>query len=218
MLHWIFDKFSKTALWRWFAGRYIGGLTFRLMGYPKFPMEDFFDLVDLMSKYKNTVFCFTSSDYDSLASILIRKVTKAGRFSHAGVIYPGMARGTRALHMEGQGPICKHLLDQLRQIDYLGVVAVPMSPENYRTAVTRMEEIIHNKDRYQYDYEQRLTNAPSKLYCSEMVYRILDGLVDDPDLRARNLLGRMVFDPDQVLKIGKLIYTNHPKLANLVEK
>lgn len=210
--------FGRSKLWKWFAQNVVAHFTFRVMSYPSFPMEDFFDLVDLLGKGgKQTIYCFASSDHASLASVMIRKVTGSGVFSHAGILLPGTARGTHTLHMLGEGPECYHLLELLRQLDYFAVVAVDLNLGDYREARKRIQHILNNKEKFQYDYAQELHNGGNKLYCSEMVYAVLQGLVEDPDFKARRLLGRKVFDPDQVLKIGRLVYTNHPDLAKISE-
>ncbi len=121
-------------------------------------------------------------------------------------------------HMMGDGPITEHALELLREIDYLAIVAVELSPQNYKEASRRIAYIMHNSENFFYDYSQRLDNEGNKLYCSEMIYAVLDGMVDDPDFEAREILGRKAFAPDQILKIGKVVYTNHPDLVNIVGK
>ena len=145
------DRFANwlgsTKAWKWFAEKYIGHMTFRMMGYPKFPMEDFFEIVNAMGS-KNSIYCFASSDHDSLASMMIRRVTRTGKMSHGGVIVPGGVRGTRILHMKGRGPADQHLLDILREIDYFAVIEVKLSPENYKTALSRLNYIKNHKEKH----------------------------------------------------------------------
>ncbi len=204
----------KTNIWRWFAGKYIGHFTLRTFGYPSFPMEDFFDIVDITNA-KNTVYGFVSTDTKSLSSMLIRRVTSNGKFSHAGLILPGAPREFMILHMLGKGLIHQHILGLLRQIDLLAVIAVELSPDNYKIYQDRLSNIMKHRDLFKYDYEQNLDNDERLLYCSELFFDLLDGLIDDPDFKTREIFGRKVFTPDQVAKIGKVIYTNHPNLAKL---
>jgi hypothetical protein len=213
MIRW----FGRTAFWKWIAQHVIAHMTFRVMSYPSFPMEDFFEVLNKMSANKNTIYCFASSDHASLASLLIRRVTRSGVFSHAGVVIPAGARGCKVLHMMGEGPQHEHLLDLLREIDYFALVAVELSKAEHDAVMRKINYIIANKEKFYYDYTQELNNGDNKLYCSEMIYAVLDGYVHDPDFKARNILGRKVFDPDQVVKIGKVVYTNHPKLINITE-
>jgi hypothetical protein len=117
--------------------------------------------------------------------------------------------------MKGNGPEHHHLLKLLREIDYLAVVAIELDPDSYRRVQTKMQYVINHKDQFYYDYAQELDNQGMEWYCSEMIYALLQGYVEDPDFKARKILGRKVFAPDQVLKIGKVIYTNHPSLANI---
>ena len=205
MLNKIFKWFSRTRVWLWFARNVMAHFTFRIMGYPSFPVEKFFDLVDLMRKSKNKIYCFASTDHASLASWLIRNATGGGQFSHAGLILPGTPRGTKVLHMMGAGVVEIHALSLLREIDYLAIVEVELTPEGYKQAYRKIQYIQNHKSKFEYDYQQELQNGGHKLYCSEMIYAVLDGLVDDPDFKARNLLGRKVFPPDRLAALRLLL-------------
>lgn len=211
LLNWLIT----TKAWLWFASKYVSHFNFRAMGYTKFPMDEFFKITTLIcaaSCKKNTIFTFVSSDYDSLASKLIRFTAGGGLFSHAGIILPSTnLEDFKILHMKGQGPTIWHILQLLKEIDYLVINEIELTPENYDIAMQRIDYIKVNKYRISYDYQQDLGTIDS-LYCSEANYLILKGLVSDPDLIPRNILGKLVFDPDSMLKIGKVIYSNHPKI------
>jgi hypothetical protein len=46
-----------------------------------------------------------------------------------------------------------------------------------------------------------------------MIYDLYNELIDSPNFKPREILGREVFDPDLLLKCGEIIYCNHPKVV-----
>lgn len=202
---------TRTAAWKKFAAHWLGGFTFRVFGHPKFPVEDFFTIVDRMDP--NELYAFVSSDYDSLASKMIRLVTGRGsHFTHGGLVLPAGHRTTRIAHMVRAGLVLEHLLNLLRGVDYFALVHIPLAPEAKTEAVQRLAHLIEKQAQIEYDYEQDLDNNNLELYCSELFYRLFDGLVTDPDMKPRTVLGRRAFAPDQILDVGCVIYSNHPEV------
>jgi len=206
----LLDKLSKTAFWEWFVKKYMSSYTLRCFGYPKFPMEDFFTIVDKLDK--NKIYCFVCSDYESLGSKLIRTITDA-QFTHAGFIIPGNDRTIRCVHMRSIGLQHDHLLSLLREVDYIAVIEPDIKcPEDHEEAMMRLQSILENEDEYSYDFEEKLDNGARKLYCSELIFRVLDDLCTSRNFKPETILGREVFLPDNIIGIGDVVYTNHAEL------
>lgn len=202
--------FMSTDTFKWISDNIIAKYSVRIKGYPKFPISIYHYLKEeILVPEPNTFYTFASTDQSSLASILIRKVVGNGTFTHAGLILPGST--PRIMHMMGEGLQFWDILELLKEIDYLCINKIVLSDENYKIAMDRVDWIVKNSYRINYDYQQRIGNGDT-FYCSEQNYFIFDGLTDDPDLVPEVMYGIKTFSPDKVTKIGEIVYTNHPKL------
>ena len=181
---------------------------------PKFPMEDIHHLVNNVfgNSDTNSIYTFASTNTNHVMSWLIRKVTNDSRFSHAGLIIFDSEGWPFAVHMQPKGLVVEDLLSLLRHIDYICINEVKMSLENYETAVKRLNTLIDKSCELEYDFSQRMENGEDKFYCSEANYYVLEGLVDDVDLKTDLLYGISTFIPEQVTKVGDMVYSNHPDL------
>lgn len=205
----ILDKLSKTAFWEWFTKKFLSSATTRVFGYPKFPMEDFFKIVDRLEAGK--VYAFVCSDYSSVGSGAIRVVSDS-LFTHAGMVLPGKDRDTRVLHMRSSGMHLDHMLTLLREVDYFAVAEIPTEANGFAVASLRMVNAWQARGQYAYDFEEKLNNDRNKVYCSEFVLNIC-GDICRIKPKTQNILGREVFAPDDILDIGKVIYSNHQGVA-----
>jgi len=207
--------FMTTKAWRWVAGNIIAHFTFRVWGYPEFPMADYFKIIDVIgvsqvARNRRAVYGFSCSDHQSLASKLIRWVTGGrGKYSHSGWILPDQDRNTKAMHMQGNGLVIEPLLDVLKRVDYFTLVEIALPQDGYERAQKRIAYIMNNQLGIKYDYAQTLNNGP-KIYCSELVYIVCREAIDSINILSKPIWGRRVFDPDAVIKLGDIIYTNHP--------
>lgn len=203
----------NTKLWKWISKNIIGEFTFRVMGYPKFPMEDYhFIRNHCIRPEKNTIYTFASTDVSSLASVLIRYIVGEGNFSHAGLILANEQYFPKIIHMKANGLLTWDLLTLLKEIDYLCINKIVLTDENFAKAQARIDYLIANKANLKYDFAQKIGNGENKFYCSETNFFVLDGLTDDPDMVPEIMYGIKTFSPDKVTKIGTIAYTNHPKL------
>jgi hypothetical protein len=202
----LLDKLSKTDFWKWFVKNFMTGLTTRIYGYPQFPMEDFFKIVDLMKP--DCLYAFACSDYKSIGSSSIRAVSNS-LFTHAGVILNAKDRDTKVIHMRSDGLNREHMLALLREVDYFAVIEIPLVGKQALDVVkSRIESTWMRRKDLVYDFEERLGNDQNKLYCSEYVLTLCGDLcVTKP--KTMTVLGREVFAPDNILDIGKVVYSNH---------
>ena len=202
----LLDKLSKTAFWEWFVKNCMSGLTTRIYGYPKFPMEDYFKIVDAMKP--DALYAFVCSDYKSIGSGSIRAVSDA-LFTHAGLIINGKDRDTKVIHMRTTGLNREHMIALLREVDYFAVVEIHLlSKQSLDLVKTRIESTWLKRQELIYDYEERLGNDQNRLYCSEYVLTLCKDVCSITP-KMSTVLGREVFAPDNILDIGKVVYSNH---------
>ena len=206
----ILDKLSKTAFWEWFTKKFLSSATTRVFGYPKFRMEDYFRIVDLMRPGR--VYAFACSDYSSVGSQTIRTISNAV-FTHGGMVESGRDRTTKVLHMRSVGLQYDHMLSLLREVDYFAVVEIPTNASSDCTIVRdRMINAWVNRKNFTYDFEEKLGNDQNKVYCSEFVLNICGDLCRIKP-KTQTILGREVFAPDNILDLGKVIFSNHEGVA-----
>lgn len=229
MLNRIASWFLATKLWRRVASREIAYFTFRTFGYPKFPMEKYFEIEALLQRtwrevpnVSKKMYAFVCADYDSLSWKLNNKVTGA-RWGHAGYVYIGADLRPRILHMKGNGLNDWCLLDLLREVDAFALIEVDMPVNDYNVAEKRVDKLkLCHSVAYDYSLEldeslikwldpSSMVSTPNtvawrgnkvlNIYCSEFVYYIFY-----PLFRARNFRGRQVFEPDDLYRQGKVIF------------
>jgi hypothetical protein len=182
-------------------------------GEPQFQMSDYHLLVDNIIKAEpNTIYTFATTDVSSIISTAIREVT-GGNFNHAGLLIFDHNQRPLVVHMVGKGLVVDDLLEVLRDTDYICINKLELTQDNYDIACERLDYLLMNRDIIKYDYAQRMDNGEHSFYCSEANFFVLDGLYDDVDLKPELIYGINVFSPDQVTKIGKIVYSNHPDIA-----
>jgi hypothetical protein len=201
-------RFSRTPFWQWLSARIIAHLTFRLFGYPSFPMERYFDILAVVAAAEREgpgFYAFVQSDTLSLAALLTRWVTKS-TYTHAGVLDP--TDSTRVIHMKGKGIVSQHLLEVLRQTDRLAIVRYDLIAEESEHFRRRLDDLLRRRIAYDYQLEMEDLegSAVTKLYCSELVWYLGKGLVDNEAFRPRLRAGRYVFEPDSVRTSGRLLF------------
>ena len=123
------------------------------------------------------------------------------------------------VHMKGEGFLEWHMLDLLKEIDNLAVIAIPLKVEEYNIVEKRLNFIKNNASKFKYDFSQELDavcpfdclfdsvllNKETKLYCSELIYILLKDVLH---LKPKKFLGRFIFDPVDVFSIpeAKVLY------------
>jgi len=214
MLNKIFKYISKTRFWIWFAKTFISNFTFRIFGYPEFPMEKHKFIYGAiknslkftkLSKDKDYIFAFVSRDTKSLAYKII------GFFSdwtHAGIMnFPDIEN---ICHMQKDGIKTTYLLDLLKTVDNFAVIRYEINKENLNIAHKRIRNAFKNN--IQYDYGQEINF--DKFYCSELIWYYGKELVLNKNFKLKEIKGRKVFTPDDVFESGEIIflYTGKRKL------
>jgi hypothetical protein len=204
--------FMKTKTWEWLSGRVLNHIRVRIWGEPGFSLDcDLLDLWravgDWYAAGNHGVVAFACADHSALTSKLVRFVT-GGKYSHAGMLaYSDNFADFYAIHMMAPGMLHEHAAQALRHEDAVVAVAFPMTATEEELAGGRMRVFLAHRETLRYDFEQRL-DGDSRLYCSELVYRVLEGLVP---LKPSHVADREAFSPDDVAACGKVIYERKAK-------
>lgn len=213
LIHIILNWLDKTKAWELFFKR-LNIYNLRFKGYTAFVMSDYFRIIDRADSGGHYV--FLSTDSKSVSSILIKKAIRCKKhpihFSHAGIMFSNGDRDTSIMHVTAAGLIEQPLVDFLKQVDYFCVIRLPVDKEDENKIENRIKRIRNRASQIRYDWEERLDNGENMLYCSELVYEVFKDLVNCPIFKPRMVLGRYVFDPNQMLTCGEIIYNNHPEL------
>lgn len=209
----LLNRIDRTKAWELFFKK-LNIYNIRFKGYPAFVMSDYFSIIDKSNPGSHYV--FLSTDSKSLSSMAIKKAIRCNEFpvyfSHAGILFFDGDRNTSIMHVTAAGLIEQPLLDFLKQVDYFCVVRLPVDRKDDNLIINRIKRIRNRADLIKYDWEERLDNGENLLYCSELVYEIFRDLVNSPDFKPRKVFGRYVFDPNQLLTCGEIIFNNHPEL------
>lgn len=200
--------FSRTSLYRWVAGTILAHATFRVGGYPRLPMESYEQIRTALREGQArgpAIYAWVQSDTLSLAATLTNLLAD-GEYTHAGIIDPDDP--DRVYHMKGYGLVHDHILDVMKQTDRFALVRYEVTPAEYEEFRRRLQEL---KDRrVQYDYPMEMEDLEGgevdDIYCSELIWHLGKGLVDDERFWPERIGGRHVFHPDNVRNSGELLF------------
>lgn len=202
--------FDETHVWKWFARNVMAHLTFRIFGYTEFDFDRWPELANVLmeaSADRAHVYAFVSADKASLASVVIRFVSKS-QWSHAGWLMKDEHGNHIAVHMKGKGLIVQQLFNVLRESDDFAVVRIPVRSSS--AVLGKINHYAKNPSTVRYDFEQELEDAASPLevediYCSELVWVCAK---DEANLKTSTVLGRQAFSPDDVARSGTIAWSN----------
>jgi len=178
-----------------------------MFGYTKFKMEKYFQIMDLIKNNPdNCIYAFACSDNGSFGGWLITKVL-GSEYSHAGIFDPSCP--SSIIHMKGKGFLIWHVLNLLKEVDVFAVAKYELDPKDYETAILRIDNWVKNPPVY--DFQQEV-ESDNKIYCSELVYKVLKDLAYvGPDgemttLKTQKRFDRQVFEPDDVVKCATKVW------------
>jgi hypothetical protein len=195
---------SYTEFWTWINKNFVSKFTFRWDGYPEFPMEKYFDLLKAIEDDEAAngpgFYAFVSCDHKSLSAKMIRFFSKA-YWTHAGCLM-----GTHILHMKAPGALYWHILEEMKQSDYLAVGRVELFPGGLQHVRQKCDDILANLAQFSYDFQMELDNDGKKMYCSELIYHIARDYASDPAFLPKMEFGRLAFEPDDLYKAMRIIF------------
>lgn len=203
--------FSRTRLWQWLNKHLLSKLTFRMDGYPSFPMSAQWGLWSAVAEdaaqHPHSLYAFVSADSRTLSSALVRWVSRS-KWTHAGWIWPHCLhpapdlQGAHIVHMQYEGCLLWHLSELLRRVDWIAVVRIDLLSKEDLWAVQRRIGTIYT-GQVPYDIAHDLDSTDS-LDCSEFIFHSMRGI---PFLRSDGMhvflrpdraLSRPVFAPEDV--------------------
>jgi hypothetical protein len=197
---WLFNVISKTALWVWFSKRILSKWTLRFMGYPESALPKYSEIGKVLStRQPLDVFAFTSCDRATPVAKLIKLIT-GDRFSHAGIIL----NATTVYDSRSDGVRFRNLLAMIGQSDDFAISKFTFKSIEHRKEYERDIERYCGRP---YDFTQEL--GGKSLYCSELVYVLLQGRVEQP-LETRFFHGQRGFSPGDVYNSGEVVFDHNP--------
>lgn len=222
IINYVLAWFVSTNLWKWLSRNFIAKLGFRLFGYPKFKMCEYFKIREIVKSDPNKIYAFAGADTCSCTWVLNHLVTKC-KYGHAGIVR--LEEGELYIyHMIGEGMMRWCLIDYLREVDRFMLCELPIAEENIKKANSRIDQIINSKDMVEYDFKFDLSrDLPDLLdtldsefkklmtkvflYCSEFVFVVGSGLVTDKDFKEVWRSGRFMFEPDSLISSTIIRYS-----------
>lgn len=216
------DNILKTKVYKRFALKWLAKFSFRRFGWPTFPMEKYFVIREIVRKWdkgKDGLMSFVSSDR-SILNWKINHLMTNCVWGHAGLIYLGEDKEVRVKHMIGEGLKDISLLDLLKEVDNFALVKLPIATDKLAKAWQRIFAIDGiSSTNIEYDFALTLqqnvldqipklngTSGKLQLYCSEYVYVVGSGLVDNDHFKAHEIADRLVFEPDNVYQSGDVLF------------
>ena len=196
----IFNVISRTSLWVWFSRRILSHWTLRVMGYPDSAISSYPTIARrLMQAEPLDVYTFCTCDRKTPVALLIKAVT-GGRFSHTGFIIDHAT----IFDSRSDGVRYRNLFTLIAQADDFAIIRYRFrDTECQRIFQSRLVESIGKP----YDFTQEL--GGESLYCSELVYTLLNGLVEE-NLEPRFIQGQRGFSPTDVYNSGHVAFDHNP--------
>jgi hypothetical protein len=202
--------FVATRVWRAFASHISADFTFRLFGYPNFPMVTYFQMKKIVAANPEKIWAFTSADLNSFSWRLTHLMT-GDQWGHAGIVILGDDGELYIWQVKKDGREYKCILDQMRECDHMALGELPISAANLPKAWARLKKLTDPNCVITYDYtfnfDQSLftwlddPNASAAknitMYCSAFVYGVAGGLCD---ISGNFQLNRFVVPPDDIYK------------------
>ena len=202
----LLEWFLKTKLWVWLATNVFALFTVRILGYPKFKMENFFKMAKAIKDSGEGVYAIVGAD-TKVGSFVLEYIMTKAFYSHVGLVYVKDVNDLstyKFLHITSQGMSYDHILDYLREVDRAAIVKLPVSLNLTPYVYKDMDEYIKDESQYEYDFNFDLLGPNKKLYCSELVYKIVSSYTNK--LITSEEGGRRVVTPDNIFQSGEIIY------------
>jgi len=172
-----------------------------MMGYPKTALSKFPDIAKtLLNKDSLDIFTFVSCDRKTPIAMLIKLIT-GDRFSHAGFVISV----TSIYDSRSDGVAFRSLLDIIGQADDFAIVRFRFKGDEHRKEFERDVERLLGRP---YDFTQEL--GGESLYCSELIYTLLKGRVEE-EISERFFQGQRGFSPGDVYTSGHVVFDHNPR-------
>jgi hypothetical protein len=198
--------FLNTKFWK-----SVIRLTPRLKGYPKFRLENYFKIREILRKNPDEIFCFVGCDNHSVALIMQRLFYKI-YWGHSGFLFLGDDGEVYISHVRAKLRY-DSLLYYLKEVDQLAMIKIPLNESEKQLAKQKIAKIRNSKVRYlvidpfrkteQYASEDAWKTCSSfNFYCSEYQYYVCRGMMNNPLWSP----DRTRFSPDDLYKAGIVVF------------
>ena len=177
------DWFLNTKAWK-----SVIRLTPRLKGYPKFPIDNYFKIRDIIRKNPDEIYCFVGCDNHSVATILQRLFYKFW-WGHSGFVELGEDGEIYISHVRKR-LIYTTLLSYLKEVDNFALLKLPLEEEEKTLVKKKIKKLKESRCLYKvrdnlYRLEQYKddnfweTNDVFYFYCSEYQYFVCLNMMTD---------------------------------------
>lgn len=204
----------KTPQWKRFVTT-ASKLNVRV-GDHEFKTSKYFNFRSVLDKEPQAVYAFLCTEKNR-GSYQLERLALGCKYSHAGILLRGTSSDDlTCIHIDTTGLRVEHVLDVIDKCDKFTIIKLPIAPINLSKAHERILKAIENKAKYVYDTEFDLENdkgtSPESevkvmSYCSELVFDLCYGLVDDPDFKPKFKLGVKFFSPDDLANCGTVVFS-----------
>ena len=209
-----FKFLLKNDAWRRFSSHWVADLTFRIFGYPRFDMANYFKIRALLRQDPKQIYVFVGQDKQSFCWKAEKLLTGA-TWGHAGLIYLGTDDELHITHVKHQGMLHDSALTYMKEVDRFAVGKLKFKTEESRQDAKK-RILFYDRQHVEYDFEFTLEDAAvddsesktpppvQALYCSEYVFRIGHNLAEGftPTVH----LQEESFTPDNVYNAITLIF------------
>jgi hypothetical protein len=202
------DAALETKAWDKMARNVIAKIDVRF-GEPRIKPEEIYPIKRKLDP--NCVYAFACAELDR-PSYYIEHALFKSEFSHAGLVLPNIHQlilrpnefpdEPHAVHIDTVGLHTELFVNVLGVSDKYCLVKLPIKPEHIPEFYRRVNALIMRNPKY--DTKFKLLNHDDE-FCSEVVYDMCEGLIDDSDFKITWSNGKATFIPDVIPLLGEII-------------
>jgi hypothetical protein len=202
------EKALETKTWDSLARNVVAKIDVRF-GEPRIKPDEIYSIKQKLDP--ECVYAFACAELDRPSYYLEHWLFKA-IFSHAGLVLPNLnqlilrpddfPQEPHAVHIDTLGLHTELFVNVLAVSDKYCLVKLPIKADKIPEFYTRLNALILRNP--QYDTAFDLLNH-AKEFCSEVVYDMCEGLIDDTDFQITWSNGKATFIPDVIPTLGEII-------------
>ncbi len=197
----VIEEALESKVWESISKNVIGKIDIRL-GDPRIKPSDVSAAKEFL-RDPSSIFAFATAELNRpghmLQSLLFRE-----KYTHAGLVIPEILDpyAARAIHIDIDGFHVEPFIDVLAKCDRFCLVRLPIPSDKLSEAHNRIRAVIARKPEYDTAFKLR---DNSKLFCSEIIWEVGQGLIEDPDFKSKWVAGKETFLPDTVPLLGEIV-------------
>jgi hypothetical protein len=177
------------------------------VGYHGFKTSRYLQIREILDQDPTAAYAFLSAEKNH-PTFMIQKAILGSKYSHAGILMRGTTPDdVNVIHITGSGMNVEHVLDLIDKVDTFVLIKLPISEKNLPKFRERVIDSISKKEEYKYDTAFRMEDDTQIVYCSEYVFNMGKGLVDDKDFKPHWETGIKVFAPDDLPDCGTVVFS-----------